>query len=56
MSISIFDLELSDLSADQPPAFTNAADCQKWLTEIPFTNARQAQVQTAAPDQSAQPL
>jgi len=45
MSISIFDLELSDLSADQPPAFTNAADCRKWLTEIPFTNARQAQVQ-----------
>jgi hypothetical protein len=45
VSISIFDLELPDLSADQPPAFTNAADCQKWQSEIPFTNARQAQAQ-----------
>jgi hypothetical protein len=45
MSLTVFDLELPELSKDQPPAFTSAAACQKWLTEIPFTNARQAQAQ-----------
>lgn len=45
MSLSVFDLELPELSTDQPPAFTSAAACQKWLSEIPLTNARQAQPQ-----------
>lgn len=45
MSITIFDLELPDLSTDQAPAFTNAEECQKWLAGISSTNARQTQAQ-----------
>ena len=45
MSITIFDLELPDLSTDQAPAFTNAEECQKWLAGISSPNARQTQAQ-----------
>ena len=45
MSSNIFDLELPELSTDQPPAFTSVATCQQWLAGVSLTNARQAQTQ-----------
>ena len=43
MSQTLFGLELPQLTTEQPPIFTNAASCQKWVAGIASTNARQAQ-------------
>lgn len=42
---AVFDIELPELSTDQPPAFADAPACRQWLAELPPTNARQTQAQ-----------
>ena len=43
MNPTLFGLELSHLTKEQPPLFTDAVSCQAWISGIATTNARQAQ-------------